>query len=110
MTNHRRAAYEALESRGLVASKVHRSRLNTVVVLRIPDTDEFAEAILAYDPHYPGTCVAGWVRFRDPDTGHWVELDGKSRAQSWLLAAEKTFVLETHTEGYETTLYLDWRN
>lgn len=105
----RRRAYEALEARGLTATKIIRYRTDTYVVLRVPDTDEFAEAIIAHDPHQPSRVVSGWVRFVDPETGRTVDLDGTVRAEAWLAAAEATPVRETDTSRSVTTEYLAWR-
>lgn len=109
----RRRAYEALEARGLVASKIERYQHDIRVILRVPDadvqTDTVVEVMLAFDPHYSGRCIAGWVRFYDPQLGRQVDLDGTVRAESWLRKAEATTVRETSTRGGFVTEYLDWR-
>ena len=109
----RRRAYEALEARGLAASKVERYDHDIRVILRVPDADNPVESIvevmLAYDAHYTSRCISGWVRFYDPHLGRHVDLDGTVRAETWLRKAEATPVRETSTYGGFVTEYLDWR-
>lgn len=109
----RRRAYEQLEARGLVASKIERYPTDIRVILRVPDGDSpvasIVEVLLAYDPHYPTRVVSGWVRFYDPQLGRQVDLDGTVRAEAWLRKAEATPVRETSNRGGFVTEYLDWR-